>query len=113
MKNTFALKTSFFTLILALIAIGTFAFTAVMNKAKTPANKAVSTYHFTGDSNDEGQFSDIENWEPGPATDACGDRGEKPCEISVEANDLDELETFLSGMSNQAVLQLNPNSKRP
>ena len=113
MKNTFAVKTSLFTLILALIAIGTFAFTAVMNKTKIPATKLVSTYHFTGDSNDEGQFSDIENWQPGPASDACGSTGEKPCEINVEANDLAELQTYLSGMSNQAVLQLNPSSRRP
>ncbi|MFD2742406.1 MULTISPECIES: hypothetical protein [Sphingobacterium] len=112
MKNTFAVKTSLFTLILALIAIGTFAFTAVMNKQSVGTNKLQNTFHFVGDSEDPGQFSEIENWREG-TSNACGTVGQKPCEITVEANNLDELATYLSGMDNEAVLDINPSSKRP
>ncbi len=110
MKNTFAVKTSLFTLILALIAIGTFAFTAVMNKTIAPAT-IQNTFHYIGDSEAPNAFSDVSNWEQGGG-DACGFEGNKPCQITVEANDLSELQDYLSGMDNNTVLSLD-DSRRP
>ena len=87
MKNTFAVKTSLFTLILALIAIGTFAFTVVMKKEDNkPANTPFlnQTWYFTGGSSDDP--TDPSLYSTNPPSDGCPTPLEKICEVQAPDN---------------------------
>lgn len=70
-----------------------------------------TTWHFIGTSSSEGEFADSENWEEG-ASSSCSTEGDKPCEISVAASSKSELSSYLSGMTNEQVLEINEFSRR-
>ncbi|MFD2599048.1 hypothetical protein ACFSQ3_08790 [Sphingobacterium corticis] len=109
MKNTFVVKTSLFTLILALIAIGTFAFNAVMNKNGAKVKKPEfgnQTWHYTGGSN-PADFNKPQNWELGTSPVTCDAIQEVPCQLSnVTATDRDELQTLLADYPEQAIFEI-------
>lgn len=68
-------------------------------------------WHYTSNSTAAGAFADASNWAQG-AGSSCGTSGTKPCQISVDAANQTELGEYLDGMDNNAVLAINPNSKR-
>ncbi len=79
--------------------------------AKEVNGKRLSSWHYTSNSIDEGEFAIASNWAQGSGS-GCGPSGNKPCQIAVDASDETELAAYLSGMSNADVLAINPGSKR-
>lgn len=116
MKNTFAVKTSLFTLILALIAIGTFAFTAVMKKqnlADQKVDPANQTWHYTGGT-DPGEFAMAENWDLGTSPEACDNGEVLPCQISnVQADDRTQLQQILNDYEGDAIFNIASSKSTP
>lgn len=94
---------------LVLTTILTFAFKA--GDSKNHKKQEATIWHYTNNSTTAGAFANASNWAQG-AGSGCGPSGNKPCEITVDAADESELDTYLSGLSNPQVLAINPSSKR-
>lgn len=112
MKQTFAVKASLFTLILALLAIGTYAAVAVMKKEVPAVVKASTTYYYNGpSSNLESNVMNPTNWSPSQNSNfTCGQSTKIPCSLDVPANQsiadhLDELGDI------EAVRDANPSRR--
>jgi len=109
MKHTFAVKASLFTLILALLAIGTYAASVVMKKDIPSIVKASTTYYYNGPStNLESNVMDPANWSPSQNSNfTCGPQTEIPCSLDVPSDksinehldDLGDLEGVQSATS--------------
>ncbi len=104
MKHKFAVKASLFTLILALLAIGTYAASVVMKKDLPSTVKASTTYYYNGPStNLESNVMDPANWSPSQNSNfTCGQPTKIPCSLDVPSDKsieqhLDDLGT-LSGV---------------
>ncbi|WP_166332575.1 hypothetical protein [Sphingobacterium chungjuense] len=88
MKNTLAVKTSLFTLILALIAIGTFAFTAVMNNKGNKVELVGTvnqTWYFTGTDQNDPNDPTLYSLEPIDGVQ-CGGSSPTVCSIVDQAD---------------------------
>lgn len=95
---------------LALIAVAIAAVTMSFNLA-TPAT---NPWHFVGDSEDEGEYANEDNWEEGLAPGStCITTGTKPCNIVVPAANKPALGLYLQDLSNDEVMEINPGSTRP
>jgi len=88
MKNKFAVKASLFTLILALLAIGTFAAVAVMKKDVVSVDKVSTTYYYNGPStNLASNVMNPANWSPSQNSSfTCGQPTEIPCSLDVPSD---------------------------
>ncbi|WP_028298200.1 hypothetical protein [Olivibacter sitiensis] len=107
------IKSKLLVLVLLLIGGIVMSFTLVnkeKQEVKTEA-KVATLWHYVGDAN-PGVFSDATNWALGGGSATCGPTGDLPCEITVNATDESQLTTYLSGMSNSQILNINPNSRR-
>ncbi|MEJ5145091.1 hypothetical protein [Sphingobacterium sp. MYb388] len=97
MKHKFAVKASLFTLILALIAFGTYATVAVMKKDSIKIEKKVTAtvWRFTGTNSSE--ILQADKWEQGASSDASCENNPSeplPCQYTVadqNISDSDEL----------------------
>lgn len=114
MKHNFAVKASLFTLILALIAIGTFAAVAVMKKDVETKTQTSTNYFYNGPSNN--LATDVMNpalWGTSQAAGlSCGHETQIPCSIPVESGKtisqrLTELND-LSGVQGATTTRRNP-----
>ncbi|MEN5057157.1 DUF6520 family protein [Sphingobacterium kitahiroshimense] len=107
------LKTKLSLVVVAIIGIITMSFALANNESKEEKveKKAATTWHYTSNSTTAGAFANAANWQQG-AGPSCGSTGNKPCEITVDAENEIELEAYLDGMSNPEVLAINPTSKR-
>lgn len=113
MKNNFAVKASLFTLILALLAIGTFAAVAVMKKNETPVvAKASTTFYYNGPStNLATNVMNPNNWSPSQDSGfTCGQPTEIPCSLDVPSDKT--IEDHLEDLDNLAAVQEASPSKR-
>jgi len=108
MKNHITVKSSLFTLILALIAISTVAIAAVMDKpTETP-----TTYYYNGPSADyKDHVMDPSNWDISKKVDvACNGKSEIPCTIAVP--DGKTLSDYLQELGSPDVVSQNASSYR-
>ncbi|MDA3615616.1 hypothetical protein [Polluticaenibacter yanchengensis] len=92
MKN---LKVNFF--LIAAIAIATVAMSFKMSTTTT-------VWHYEGLYGTPGDYTDTDNWKIGNQPDNdCALTGETLCEIEVEAANINELKTFMSGETNTSI----------
>lgn len=96
------------------LLIGAFWVVNAMEKKEVEATsqKELVVFHYASEDTSEGAFADPNNWAegPSPSTRPCGNGENKPCEKS--AIDKDDLESMLSGKSNQNILDDPTFSKR-
>lgn len=88
MKNKLAVKASLFTLILALLAIATYAASVVMKKDVPLTEKASTTYYYNGPSTDlESNVMDPSNWSPSQNSNfTCGQPTSIQCSLDVPSD---------------------------
>lgn len=99
---------------MASVAVAVAAVTNENSADNSNSAIAPQTWHYDSTDTSPGAFSNAANWEPGnSAPNTCETTGERPCEISVEASNELELQDILTGLTNDDVLDLNPNSKKP
>ncbi|HAF34819.1 MAG TPA: hypothetical protein DHU90_00210 [Sphingobacterium sp.] len=94
------------------LLIGAFWVVKAMEKkdVKTASEKELIVFHYASEDTSEGAFANPDNWEPGISPSACGTGTTKPCQkTAVDENDL---ESMLSGKSNQNILDDPTFSKR-
>ena len=80
-----------FALILGLSIVFTqSAFTSTTKSATT------TYWYYTGPNNDEAEVLDHDNWSMVDPNDTCLETAQKPCRISVDADNQTAFESFLS-----------------
>lgn len=79
-------------------------------EVKATSQKELVVFHYASDDTSEGAFANPDNWEPGTSPSTCGTGTTKPCEKT--AIDQSDLESMLSGKSNQNILDDPAFSKR-
>ena|SRR5699024_345271 len=94
-------KVNFIALVALVIGIITMSFKLTEDS---------TTYHFTGDSTQPGEFAKTSNWAVGNSDDDCQPLGDFPCEIEVPNES--SLLQVIGNKSNEEVLDINPLSKR-
>lgn len=86
------------------------AFSLVNRKAPIAKPRLTSTWTFVGTT---GQILTASEWEErSPGGAECGEIGDLPCSISVEADDETALAAYFVGKSEQNILDMSP-SRRP
>lgn len=94
------------------LLIGAFWVVKAMEKrdVKRASEKELVVFHYVSEDTSEGAFANPDNWEPGTSPSTCGTGTTKPCEKT--AIDQSDLESMLSGKSNQNILDDPTFSKR-
>ncbi|QRY57198.1 hypothetical protein [Sphingobacterium siyangense] len=111
-NNKFAVKASLFTLILALLAIGTYAAVAVMKKNVPSVVKTSTTYYYNGPStNLSTNVMDPANWSPSQNSSfTCGQPTDIPCSLDVPSDQ--SIDEHLDDLGSLSAVQSAAPSRR-
>lgn len=112
MKQSLAVKASLFTLILALLAIGTYAASVVMKKDVSSVVKASTTYYYNGPStNLSTNVMDPANWSPSQNSSfTCGQPTDIPCSLDVPSDQ--SIDEHLDDLGSLSAVQSAAPSRR-
>lgn len=94
---------------IALVLTTVLTFASKSGDNSSNKKQVASLWHYVGTAN-PGVYYDAANWAQGSGS--CGLGGSLPCEITVDADDETELNTFFDDMDNADVLAINPSSRR-
>ncbi|WP_286778653.1 MULTISPECIES: hypothetical protein [Sphingobacterium] len=115
MKNKFAVKASLFTLILALLAIGTYAAGVVMKNDNDKKEVKFTTTWFYKGGNSNAEILNVDNWErsdTGSPHEQCDQGTDLPCSVNNAPENESDFQDYLNSRGVSGIMQDSP-TKRP